>query len=78
MNGLLSGDPSPGAIRLALGGFLLLFVQTFLIMLSPDLASDLRMLVWLVTFLSGASLIGALVGFPDRPAPHGKDHRHER
>lgn len=67
MNGLLSDKPSPSAIRLTVGGFLLLFVQTFLLLLAPGTASDLRVMIWLVTFVSGASLIGALCGLPDPP-----------
>lgn len=64
MNGLLSNRPSPGAIRLTVGGFLLLFVQTFFLLLAPGVASDLRILTWIITLVSGASLIGALCGFP--------------
>jgi hypothetical protein len=64
MNGLLSDTPSPGAIRLTVGGFLLMFVQTIFLLLAPGLASDLRLVIWLVTFVSGASLIGALCGLP--------------
>jgi hypothetical protein len=64
MNGLLSDTPSPGAIRLTVGGFLLQFVQTIFLLLAPEIAGDLRMLIWLVTLLSGASLIGALCGLP--------------
>lgn len=64
MNGLLSEHPSPGALRLAVGGYVLLIVQTFLLLLTPDLAGDLRGMVWLITLVSGASLIGALCGLP--------------
>ncbi|RJG52366.1 MULTISPECIES: hypothetical protein [Sphingomonadales] len=67
MSGLLSGKPSPSSVRLAVGGFVLMFVQTYLLMLAPGIATHLRMIVWLVTFVSGASLIGALVGLPDPP-----------
>jgi len=57
MNGLLSEQPSPSALRMAVGGYVLLFVQTFLLLLRPELAGDLRRIIWLVTFVSGASLI---------------------
>lgn len=64
MNGLLSERPSPAALRLAVGGYVLLFVQTCLLLLAPDLAGDLRKMVWLITAISGAALIGALCGLP--------------
>ncbi|WP_447725628.1 hypothetical protein [Sphingomonas koreensis] len=75
MNGLLSEQPSAGALRLAVGGYLLLFVQTFLLLLAPDVAGDLRMIVWLVTLVSGAALVGALCGLPcadDFRGRHGR------
>lgn len=75
MNGLLSSQPSPGALRLAVGGYTLLFVQTFLLLLVPELAGDLRKIVWLVTLVSGASLIGALCGLPRADDFRG---RHDR
>lgn len=75
MNGLLSHEPSPGALRLAVGGYLLLFIQTFLLLLTPDVAGDLRLMVWLITFVSGASLIGALCGVPRTDDFRG---RHDR
>ena len=67
MSGLLSGKPSPGSVRLAVGGFVMLFVQTYLLMLAPGVAERLGLMVWIVTFVSGASFIGALVGPPDTP-----------
>lgn len=75
MNGLLSEHPSPSALRLAVGGYLLLFVQTFLLLLMPDLTGDLRKILWLVTLVSGAALIGALCGLPradDFGGRHGR------
>jgi ABC-type multidrug transport system permease subunit len=70
MTGLLSEKPSPGSVRLVVGGFVLMFVQTYLLMLVPGIATHLRMIVWIVTFVSGASFIGALVGLPDPPSTH--------
>lgn len=70
MSGLLSDKLSPASVRLAVGGFVLMYVQTYLLMLAPGIATHLRMIVWLVTFVSGASLIGALVGLPDPPPTH--------
>lgn len=75
MNGLLSEQPSPSALRMAVGGYVLLFVQTFLLLLRPELAGDLRRIIWLVTFVSGASLIGALCGLP---RPDDFRGRHDR
>lgn len=75
MNGLLSDRPSPGALRLAVGGYVLLFVQTVLLLLEPQLAGDLRRIVWLVILVSGASLIGALCGLPRADDFRG---RHDR
>lgn len=68
MSGLLSGKPSPSSVRLAVGGFALMLVQAYLLMRAPGMAAHLRRIVWLVTFVPGASLIGALVDLPD-PAP---------
>ncbi|MCP3732187.1 hypothetical protein M9978_17330 [Sphingomonas sp. MG17] len=70
MNGLVSPEPSPAALRLAVGSYVLLFVELYLAMLRPDLALDLRWIVWLVTFVSGASFMIALCGLP-RPEDFG-------
>lgn len=75
MNGLLSSHPSPSAIRLVMGGFLLLFAQTFFLMLAPGIAGSLRAMIWLVTLVSGASLIAAIVGLPDAPTEHWRRRR---
>ena len=77
MSGLLSKTPSPGSVRLALGGYVLLFVQTYLMMLAPGVMERLGLMIWIVTFVSGASLIGALVGPPDPPSTHWR-RRHDR
>ncbi len=77
MNGLLSGKPSPSAIRLTVGGFLLLFVQALLLMLAPGLMLQIRIMIWVVTSLSGVSLIAAVVGLPDPPTEHWR-RRHGR
>lgn len=77
MSGLLSHAPSPGSVRLAIGGYVLLFVQTYLLMLAPAVAERLGLMIWLVTLVSGASLVGALVGPPDAPSTHWR-RRHGR
>lgn len=75
MNGLITPDPSPGALRMAVGAYLLLFVQTMLLMLVPVLAIELRPVMWLVTFISGASFIMSLCGLPYGRQARG---RHDR
>jgi len=64
MNGLLSSRPSAAALRLAVGGYVLLFVATFVLMLQPVIVGQLRMLFWLILLVSGSALIGALCGLP--------------
>lgn len=70
MNGLLSEKPSPSSVRLVVAGHVLMFVQTYMVMLVPGFATNVRMLVWVVTFVAGASFIAALVGLPDPPSTH--------
>jgi hypothetical protein len=77
MSGLLSEKPSPGSVRLAVGGFGLMFVQTCQLMLVPGIATDLRVIVWTVTFVCGASFFGALIGLPDPPSTDRR-RRHGR
>lgn len=67
MNGLLSRTPSQSAIRLALAGFLLLVVQSLLLLAVPGVASEARLLVWVITPISAAAYLLALVGFPEPP-----------
>jgi hypothetical protein len=75
MNGLVSPDPSPGALRLMVGSYVLLFIALYLVMLRPDLALDLRWIIWLVTFVSGASFLAALGGLPTARDFGGRDDR---
>jgi len=49
VNGLLSSAPSQQAVRLALGGLLLQFIQSALLLLSPQLNGDDRLLIWALT-----------------------------
>ncbi|WP_342250365.1 hypothetical protein [Sphingomonas sp. OTU376] len=64
MNGLLSAEPSASAPRLAVGGYILLFGATFTALLEPELAGQLRAMVWLVLLVSGMAFVGALCGLP--------------
>lgn len=70
MNGLVSRSPSQGAARLSLGGFLLLIVQNALLLLAPELESDLRGLIWFLTFIALAALVASLVGPPEPSGEH--------
>ena len=70
MNGLLSDKPSPSSVRLVVAGYVLMFVQTYLVMLVPGFAADVGMLICVITFIAGASFIAALVGLPDPPSTH--------
>ena len=67
MSGLFSDKPSPSSVRLVVAGYVLLFVQTYLVMLVPGLAAQVGVLVRVITFVAGAAFIVALVGLPDPP-----------
>ncbi|MDK2768435.1 MAG: hypothetical protein KYX69_12035 [Sphingomonas sp.] len=73
MNGLVAPDPSPGALRLAIGGYVLLFVEFYLAMLRPDLALELRWVVWPVTLVSAISFVAAVCGLPTPKDFGGRD-----
>ena len=77
MNGLASRSPSQSAVRLALGGFLLLIVQSALLLLQPDFDGDVRGLIWVLTLIAVGALVTALIGPPEPPADHWR-RRHER
>lgn len=62
MNGLLSGAPSPGAIRLVVAGLLFGQVQALVLLLAPDGAGSPRSLIIVLGLLMLGSLIGAIVG----------------
>jgi hypothetical protein len=77
MNGLLSQAPSQPAVRIALGGFLLLVVQSLILLHAPDLGSNPRLLIWVLTPLAVAALLTSLIGIPEPPAAHWR-RRHGR
>lgn len=77
MNGLVSSRPSPAAARLAFGGFLLLLVQSLLLLLVPDLDGSVRLLVWVLTPIALAAFVAALIGLPEPPSGHWR-RRHGR
>jgi len=68
MNGLVSATPSPSAVRLALGGFLLLLLESAMLLLSPALDTSGRLLIGFFGLIALAALVLALVGPPDPPA----------
>lgn len=77
MKGLVSSTPSQQSVRLALSGFLLLLVQSMLLMMAPGLDSSGRTLVWVLTPVATMTLILSLIGLPD-PAPDHWRRRHVR
>lgn len=77
MNGLVSRSPSQGAVRLSLGGFLLLIVQNALLLLAPELQDDLRGLIWFLSIVAGGAFVASLIGPPDPPKDYWR-RRHDR
>jgi hypothetical protein len=77
MNGLTSSAPSQSAIRLTVSGFLLLAVQSALLLMSPSLGGDAGMLVWFLTPLAFSAFVAALIGIPEPPERHWRQ-RHGR
>lgn len=77
MNGLISAHPSQSAIRLALGGFLLLLVQSLMLLAAPGLDAGARVVLWVLTPIALITLIASLIGLPD-PGPYDWHRRHDR
>jgi len=77
VKGLISSTPSQQSVRLALSGFLLLLVQSMLLMMGPGLESSARTLVLVLTPVATMTLILSLIGLPD-PAPVHWRRRHVR
>jgi hypothetical protein len=77
MNGLTSSTPSASAIRLAVSGFLLLLVQSGLLLMSPSLGSENDLLIWILTSLAAAAFLTALIGIPEPPRSRWRQ-RHGR
>ena len=66
MNGLLSATPSPRAIRLALGGYLLLLVLAALVLLAPPRGGP-RGAAGLIGVIACACPVIAVAGVPEAP-----------
>ncbi|MDR7256302.1 hypothetical protein J2X47_000463 [Sphingomonas sp. BE270] len=77
MNGLTSSAPSQSAIRLTVSSFLLLAVQSALLLMSPSLGNDAGLLIWTLTPLAVAVFVAALIGIPEPPEQYWRQ-RHGR
>lgn len=70
MTGILSATPSQSAIRLTIGGFLLMFSQNLLLLLLPTPDQGSEILIALMTLIALAALIGAMIDLPEPPQKH--------
>lgn len=77
MTGLLSASASQSAIRLVLGGFLLLLTQSAMLLLSPTLSKNERLLICTFGIIALTALFLALIGIPEPPAESWR-RRHGR
>ncbi len=77
MNGLTSSAPSQSAIRLTVSGFLLMLIQSTLLLMSPTLGDDAGMLICFLTPLALSAFVAALIGIPEPPEGHWRQ-RHGR
>ena len=77
MNGLISSTPSQSAIRLTVSGFLLMLVQSALLLMTPSLTGDAGTLIWLLTPLALCAFVAALIGVPEPPEEQWRQ-RHGR
>lgn len=73
MNGLLSSTPSASAIRLALGGYLLLLVLAALVLLAPA-RSGPRGAAGVIGLIAWACLVTAIAGVPEAPEKRRRWH----
>ena len=77
MNGLTSSTPSQAAIRLTVSGFLLMQIQSALLLMSPSLDRESGMLIWILTPIAVSAFVAALIGIPEPPEGHWR-RRHGR
>lgn len=77
MNGLTSSAPSQAAIRLTVSGFLLMQIQSALLLMSPSLDQHSGTLIWILTPLAVSAFVAALIGIPEPPEGHWRQ-RHGR
>lgn len=62
MNGLMSGNPSPAAARLAVAATILSLLQLGFVLNAPAVTGGLRLVTWIVALVVGAAFTLALVG----------------
>lgn len=77
MNGLISSTPSQSAVRLTVSGFLLMLVQSTLLLMSPSLGGEAGVLIWTLTPLASCAFVAALIGIPEPPEGYWRQ-RHGR
>ncbi|WP_070157088.1 hypothetical protein [Sphingobium phenoxybenzoativorans] len=77
MNRLTSSTPSQAAIRLTVSGFLLMQIQSALLLMSPSLDRESGMLIWILTPIAVSAFVAALIGIPEPPEGHWRQ-RHGR
>lgn len=77
MNGLTSSTPSQAAIRITVSGFLLMQIQSALLLMSPSLDRESGMLIWILTPIAVSAFVAALIGIPEPPEGHWRQ-RHGR
>jgi|APAra7269096936_1048531.scaffolds.fasta_scaffold49152_3 hypothetical protein len=74
MSGLLSSAPSAPAIRLVIGGYLIMLIQSALLLLAATLDAHARMLVSTLAPVAFACLFAALIGWPSCGSRKGRRH----
>lgn len=74
MSGLLSSAPSAPAIRLVIGGYLIMLIQSALLLLAASLDAHARMLVWTLAPVGLACLFASLIGWPTCGGREGTRH----
>ena len=77
MNGLTSSAPSQSAVRLTVGGFLLMLVQSIFLLMLPSLGRDASLLIWVLTPLAILAFVAACTGIPEPPEQRWRQ-RHGR
>ncbi len=75
MNGIFSAHPAPAVVRLLVGSLLLFLVQAGFVLMSPDTAGGLRIIVILIAGIAAGALVLAFYGLPEAPADQAR-HRH--
>lgn len=79
MNGIFSSTPGTGPIRLLVGTQGLLFAQSSLALMAPDIADSFRVMVGLILTLALGGFMAAAIGMPaDDGEPYWRRRRHVR